>query len=399
MKHLTLILTLLMFSVTSFAQEEEKESTDKKKWYENFSIKGYFQIRYNGLYESNPNLSCDQCDKEWGNGSSLSLRRARLVFSGQVHPRIYFYFQPDFASSFNDEKMYFGQIRDAFFDLGIDKENVYRIRIGQSKVPSSFENLQSSGSRLTLDRNDATNSTFVNERDLGVYFMWSPKSKKELFKKIVDDGLKGTGDFGMFAFGFSNGQPTNTRELNKNKHIITRFAYPFYIKDQIFEAGVWAYSGVYQMMGKDISQGVKYNPTKEYLDQRAGAHFVWYPKPFGIQAEYNIGKGPQYNVVTDSIETRNLHGGYILANYQVKIKKQLLIPFVKYHYYDGGKKYERDARSYIVNEVNAGLEWQPFKNFELVAQYSYSDRTYIDHQKQDNRQFGHSIRIQAQVNF
>jgi hypothetical protein len=37
----------------------------------------------------------------------------------------------------------------------------YRVRIGQSKVPYGFENLQSSQNRLSLDRNDALNSAVV----------------------------------------------------------------------------------------------------------------------------------------------------------------------------------------------------------------------------------------------
>jgi hypothetical protein len=50
--------------------------------------------------------------------------------------------------------------------LSFDAKKEYRVRIGQSKVPYGFENLQSSQNRLTLDRNDALNSAVVNERDL-----------------------------------------------------------------------------------------------------------------------------------------------------------------------------------------------------------------------------------------
>jgi hypothetical protein len=43
----------------------------------------------------------------------------------------------------------FLQIRDAYFDLSFDAKKEYRVRIGQSKVPYGFENLQSSQNRLT----------------------------------------------------------------------------------------------------------------------------------------------------------------------------------------------------------------------------------------------------------
>ena len=69
------------------------------------------------------------------------------------------------------------------------------------------------------------------------------------------------------------------------------------------------------------------------------------------------------------------------------------------HYYDGGKKHETDARSYKVKEYEFGLEWQPIKAFELVAQYTFSDRTFEDFSKQDNRQKGQLLRLQAQLNF
>jgi phosphate-selective porin len=39
----------------------------------------------------------------------------------------------------------------------------FRLRVGQSKVPFGFENLQSSQNRLTLDRNDALNVLQMKE--------------------------------------------------------------------------------------------------------------------------------------------------------------------------------------------------------------------------------------------
>jgi hypothetical protein len=67
-----------------------------------------------------------------------------------------------------------------------------------------------------------------------------------------------------------------------------------------------------------------------------------YPKPFGVQAEYNIGKGPRYNKLTNSVDVSNLEGGYVTLNYKWNLpKNQLLYPFAKFQYYDGGKKFEK----------------------------------------------------------
>jgi phosphate-selective porin len=136
-----------------------------------------------------------------------------------------------------------------------------------------------------------------------------------------------------------------------------------------------------------------------YLDQRIAATAIIYPKPFGIQAEYTIGKGPEFNKNTDSIEVTPLKGGYVTLSYFINVNKHTLIPFVKYQYYDGGKKHEKDARSYEVKELEIGAEWQLNKNFELVLNYTISKRRYEDFSKQDNLQTGNLLRIQAQMNF
>ncbi len=129
------------------------------------------------------------------------------------------------------------------------------------------------------------------------------------------------------------------------------------------------------------------------------ATFVLYPKPFGVQAEYNVGQGPEFNPQTDSIEVQPLQGGYITLSYMIKKNKHTIIPFTRYQYYDGGKKHELDARSYTVHEFEAGIEWQPIKQFELVAMYTISSRRFEDYAKQDNLQKGSLLRLQAQINF
>ncbi|MDP1971846.1 MAG: porin [Sediminibacterium sp.] len=391
-----------MFPVFSFAQLDlqlRKETLSNPKWYESFSIRGYSQIRYNRLLESNPNLNCEQCDRSWGNNGGFFMRRMRIIFYGQINKNVYFYVQPDFASSPASDRLHFAQIRDAYFDIGVDKENEFRFRVGQSKVPYGFENMQSSQNRIPLDRNDALNSAVSNKRDIGVFFYWAPKEKRKLFSSLVNDGLKGSGDYGVFAFGAYNGQTANNPELNNKLHIVSRFSYPFVINNQIIELGVQAYKGKFVVPRANLSAGVKYNSDLNYTDERVAASFILYPKPFGVQAEYTIGRGPQFNNVTDSIEVKALNGGYITLSYMKKMQKQTIIPFIRYQYYNGGKKHERDARSYNVNELEVGAEWQLNKNFELVLNYTISKRRFEDYVLQNNLQSGNLLRIQAQVNF
>jgi len=397
-----------VFDSINKVKQAEKAKADKELWYNKISIRGYVQVRYNGLLSTNDKVSCEQCDKSWGTTSTapdaksnngLFIRRARVVFSGQVHPNVYVYIQPDFASSPSSGVNHFAQLRDAYADISFDKKKEFRIRLGQSKVPFGFENLQSSQNRLTLDRNDGLNSAIANERDLGAFFYWAPAEIRERFAMLVKDGYKGSGDYGVFAFGAYNGQTANKSEANRNLHVVTRITYPFVIGNQIIEPGLQAYTGKWAFTN-ELSTGVT-TPDKQYtLDQRVGATFVLYPKPFGIQTEYNIGKGPRYDKVTNTVDVSSLEGGYVTLNYKWDLPKhQYLYPFAKFQYYDGGKKFEKDARSYVVRDYELGLEWQPIKAFELVAEWVISDRTFEDSALPINRQQGNLLRLQAQFNF
>ncbi len=399
---------ILIFSITGTnAQQTSDEKTESKeqtppparKWFESINIRGYVQARYNRLLETNPDLKCEQCDKSWGDDGGFFLRRTRVILFGQISKRIYFYIQPDFASSASATGLHFVQLRDAYFDIGFDNDNEFRVRVGQSKVPYGFENMQSSQNRLPLDRNDGLNSAVANERDIGVFFYWAPAEKRKLFSDLVRDGLKGSGDYGVFALGAYNGQTANKPELNNELHVVTRFTYPMVLGNQIIEPGIQAYTGQY-VIPNELALGVKTNADRNYLDQRAAATFVLYPKPFGIQAEYTIGRGPQYDKATDSIAVKNLHGGYATLSYMIKTKgNQIFIPFTRAQYYNGGKKHELNARSYNVTEFELGMEWQPSKFFELVVMYTLSSRRFEDSLKPNNLQEGRLLRLQAQINF
>lgn len=394
---LLLCISTNLMSQTSSPDSAKKEV--KKHWYESFSVRGYVQVRYNRLLETNEKLKCEQCDRSWGENGGFAIRRGRIIISGNVANNIFFYVQPDFGSSTGTTQNIF-QLRDAYIDVGFDKKNEFRIRVGQSKVPFGFENMQSSQNRLPLDRNDGLNSAVSNERDLGVFFYWAPKRTRDLFASFIRDNLKGSGDYGVFAFGAYNGQTANRAEQNDKLHIVARISYPFSIGSQIIEPGIQAYTGDYVLPAELRSSGIKAVKSFEFKDQRVAASFVLYPKPFGIQAEYNIGKGPEYNPLSDSIETRNLYGGYITASFKIKGKNEkMFFPFTRIQQYKGGKKHELDARRYNVKEIETGLEWQVNKYFEFTASYIISKRRFEDSKLKDNQQSGNLLRLQAQLNF
>jgi len=363
------------------------------------SVRGYLQVRYHGLLQTNDELKCQQCDRAWGAPASFSLRRARLVFSGSVNNRISFYVAPDIASTVSSVNMNYAQLRDAYFDIVITQNRDWRVRLGLSKIPYSFENLQSSSNRLSLDRHDGTNSAITNERDMGAFLFWSPSKRRELFKEINDSGLKGTGDYGVVAFGVYNGQGANESDLNSSLHAVARISYPFRLGRQILEPGIQGFVGTYSMIAEDLSGLAMVHQNNAYDDKRMALSFVAYPKPIGFQAEYNWGAGPEFNPENNHIENRALNGGYLLLNAKTRVQGRSLIPFIVAHHYKGGKKFEVDARSYRVRELELGAEWQPFDQFELTAVYTLSSRRFEDALKPHNLQEGSLLRLQAQVSF
>jgi hypothetical protein len=124
-----------------------------------------------------------------------------------------------------------------------------------------------------------------------------------------------------------------------------------------------------------------------------------YPQPFGFQAEYNIGKGPQ-QLVSDPrvIATQNLHGGYAQAMYKIDepLGTVSLIPYVRGTLYDGGKKFETNTPHYDVKELELGAEWQIVKALELTLAYTFAER---DVSKVASTQSGQIFRAQVQVNY
>lgn len=395
------LVTFALVILSSFARGAQNDSLLHEKpepkvqnaWYEKIQLRGYAQLRYNGLIETNPGLKCDQCDRSWGgDGGGFFFRRIRMIFSGQIHPRVFMYIQPDFASGGSN----LVQIRDAYFDLGLDADNEFRVRIGQSKVPFGFENMQSSQNRLPLDRHDGMNSALPNERETGVFFYYAPKEIRKRFSYLVSSGLKGSGDYGVFGLGVYNGQGPNALDRNKNVNVVARLTYPFELPSgQIIEGSFQGYTGKYM-----VNKSSKLSPSQsEFQELRYGPTFVIYPQPFGIQAEYNWGRGPEYDPQTNTILDAPLDGGYVLANYMVKTNSKVFIPFVRYHYYKGGKKFEIDATRHRVKEFELGVEWQFNRNFELVTMYTISDRTFENSADPTNRQKGSLLRLQAQVNF
>ena len=179
------------------AESEKAEPPKEKKWFEKYTVRGYVQLRANDVLDDDgPAAAQVVGDSSIGDRQSFLLRRVRMIIQGDVSQHVALYFQPDFAAGVpgSPDSNQYAQIRDIYADVHLDDQKELRFRVGQSKVPYGWENLQSSSNRLPLDRNDALNSSFRNERDLGIFFYWTPVEVQEFFKYVNDEGLKGSGN-------------------------------------------------------------------------------------------------------------------------------------------------------------------------------------------------------------
>lgn len=366
----------------------------KTSWTDKIDMRGYVQFREATTLSGDGDIKLWN-DRSLGDDAGVVIRRARLIFSGQISDNLYIYVQPDLASTAGDTGNV-AQLRDFFGDISFDSKREYRIRVGQSKIPYSFENLQSSQNRLSLDRNDALNSCCRDERDVGAFFYWAPAEKRAMFSEITRLGLKGSGDYGVIAFGAYNGQGANRVERNNNLHMVARFTWPFKTEGgQFYEYGVQAISGRF---ATTTTGSVK--SDRDYTDRRVAFHAVMYPQPWGLQAEWQWGEGPELNKANTYVEKNSLKGGYVQAMYRDEdfYGYGVVTPFIKYQNYDGGMKFQTNAPGTNVNDWEFGVEWQPKKEIELTLVYQRYDRNDVT--RSPYREFKSDVlRAQLQYNF
>jgi len=373
------------YDLYSLFDNQSRLNLEAKKWYDKLSIRGYTQMRYTRTLgtddgSATPNLFGDRSVN--GNAENFSFRRARVIFFGDVSDYLSIYFQGDFASTpqAQTNSTLFGQLRDLYGDIYLTKDRVHRLRAGLSKVPYGFDNMQSSQNRVALDRSEAINIAVApNERDLGVFYYYTPEDKQKLFKTLVDSGLKGSGNYGIFAFGAYNGQGGSVTEANLNLHMVSRLTYPWQLPSgQVFETSVQAIMGNYVVTGAAIRPngvGTAITPRNTggvdgILEEKIAASFIWYPQPFGIQAEWQVGRGPALNSDQRSVVNSSLDGGYVTAMYRHQTCDYgIFTPYARYQMYNGGYRNIANAPYGNQKEYDLGIEWQIRKEMEIVVEY------------------------------
>jgi hypothetical protein len=394
-----------------------------KHWWEELSLGGYTQVRYGAVLDEGDGASPQLLgDRGIGEVDSLTLRRARLKIQGDVAPHLGVYIQPDLAvappGGSEASSTYFAQVRDWYGDIYIDKEKVHRLRVGQSKIPFGFENMQSSSNRAPMDRTDPINVAVApNERDLAVLYYWTPEPKQHLFHELQNARYKGSGDFGILGLGLFNGQGGSQLDLNSTPHVVARLTWPWEIwEGQICEASVQGLCGELVIVGdtiRPLGAGSPIIPSGTYQnggadgiwEKRIGGTFVWYPMDFGMQAEWSVGEAPGLSDDQTMIHGRPFYGGYVMAMYAFDTQHRgTLIPYTRWSQLHGSYSTQQNAPYGNNFELASGLEWILFKELELTVEATLVNRvntTAINQPSEVSyRNFdGSVLRLQAQMNY
>ncbi|MEP9401045.1 porin [Sphingomonas silueang] len=384
----------------------------RKPWYERITLRGYTQLRLNEILSGDRTAPDGVArlrsvhDGGIGDNTGFTFRRIRLVLQGDLNDRVSFYLQPDFAQnvanqSVGERREGFLQLRDAYADVFLDADKRVRLRFGQSKIPYGWEDLQSSGNRLTLDRADAINSAVPSERDIGVVAYYTPAATQAIWDRLGKEGQKLFGNYGAFGLGVFNGQGVNREESNDAVMVTAMATWPFALDGlggafagQVLEVGG---SALHNRVQPELrGGGVSAVP---FTEERIALHAILYPQPFGLQAEWNWGRGPEYDRALRRIVDRRLSGGYVQA--MARVARSPLGPFMPYarwQRYEGGWKAALNAPPLDTEEVELGIEFHPWEPIELTIAYAEMERAEAD-ERRIGRAEGSLLRTQLQWNY
>jgi hypothetical protein len=374
------------------------------KWYERIGLRGYTQFRFSDvLAETGPGLEIP-ADRSVNHDESLVLRRGRMIFSGDATDHLSTYGQFDFNGSAGSGEFVL-QMRDLYADVWLDRAKLWRVRLGQSKVPFGFVNMQSSQNRAAFERADALNTAAEGERDLVASLMWNTPASKRRFRELQNATLKGSGDYGLVAVGVYGGQGLNRSDQNGAVHVFGRVAYPFAVGErQMLELGIQGYHGRFVSPTQSVTaDGATITPALRaggVADDRVAVSAIWYPQPFGFETEWTAGRGPALTPDFRRIEADGLQGGYVQLHYRLKSAAGSWLPFSRWNYYDGGRKFAKNAPRMRVNEVDVGVEFTHWAELELTGLYTRSfRRTRTSAFPYTDTTGAHRVGVQVQWNY
>jgi len=176
---------------TAKGLEETQKAQKKLAAGERVKFSGYVQSQFTSDEAASPE-------------TDFRVRRARLKIEAPVTDLAGLTLQIDATKKV--------ELKDAYVDLG-RKQDLWRFRMGQSKIPFMYEVLESSSRRLSPERTALARTLFDGERDIGAWVH---------FKNALGDGVPGT----TLDIGAMSGNGPNASDNNNTKDLVARLRFP-----------------------------------------------------------------------------------------------------------------------------------------------------------------------------
>lgn len=356
-----LLLSTLFSALNAqtIAGVEKPKNTNKPSISDYLKISGNLDLQYD--YESSEENNGDKDET-----STFNMRRARLVFAGDITPKFEFKLQVEMAGKSP-------KVLDAFAKWKLYDE--FQIRIGQGKIPFTIENPYAP-SYLTIENTMVINAlsgmaddklcpktSFSGGREMGVSFMGG-FIKKDGFKVI------------NYEVGVFNGNGINDKNDNKQMAYVGQIEIKP-IKDLKIHGS--AYLGSYKTETEADAERNRFAVGAEYASTglMVRSEYVW---------------GTTDTEKDAQLVNQKSDGFYAQAAYNINIKckggkTQTLIPVIRYENYTADCDIDDTSTYYLV-----GLGWWPEKHFRLQLNYTIKDKDGYDN-------LGHLVAAQATVKF
>ncbi len=292
---------------------------DRPAWYDQISISGYFQNRYEARQDTVDDFFMRRLYVNLV--GRLNDRTTAVVVFGRVGPE-----DPNIDLSC------------AFVDYQVNDE--WMVRVGQVPTNFGWDTAESSSKRLPLER-------FVGAEGIptrpgrpgirGMYFAGPWDRGIYLIRKPVNNAPK-------IIFGVVNGNFRNTDDNNnKTVSIDIKWSQP------------WGQCGISWMDGK-------FGPSPNPADRDAiDIYFHTDPGSWGFQGEYLDG----------SLMGHDIDGWYLQAAYQ----KDAATPFVRYEVFDPNKSASGDTYT----GLHIGCAYQLDKHNEITVEWVDADQCCTDY--------------------
>lgn len=266
---------------------EEKKADAAKPAAPSVKFSGYIQGQY---------------FNESGEGNKISrfdVRRARFKLDAALSPLASLTLQ----SEVNDDTV---ELKDAFVELNLNSEKKAKLRLGQFKVPLSYQILESSSHRLTPERALINTRSVPGERDRGVVLEFPLQSESKTSPLL---------QLGLFD-GRGINQVAGNGQTSKNYLVALHFP------TQPLSGRLALLGGKYT---NDAVNKVRVNKTRWMAD-------VQYDRaPWNVQLQFGGGEG-DFPRAGGPVSATDVRGGYLQVAHQPEGSKFTLL--ARYQQYD-----------------------------------------------------------------